>query len=554
MTVVFPAISTRFPSKFYSIQTMIATILKSSAHFSAVDYNERKVAKGTAQLIEVQNFGFLQGSPNFNADNIKEFLIDYSKRNQNIKNTQMHLAISCKGHKYTEEQLLDIAHKWLKKMGYGEEGQPLLIYAHRDTGNTHIHIVTSRVAPDGHKIDHNHERVRSQAVLNEIMGIDNKKEVKNFISEAIKYRFSTIGQYRAVIESSGYETYTEGNELNIKKDGIVLDHISLDEIKRHFSKEEDDEKQQEEIKKRKKQLWAILSKYRDLSADKEELTAQLKKSFGISLVFMGSKDSPYGYTLVDHKNKVVYKGSEIMNIKKLLNFDVAKRDPEDVKNFINEQLKANPNIDSQKLNKLLWHKYHASISKSSDLKIGTKHYTLDEDVSKLLKANNKVVYVQSFHPTNAMERDLLCDFFHVEKDRVKIEKDYKRSPLEDVSYKNSVDNIKRILGSSVPGSAGESLHDNGIGIIRDGEKFYGVDMKNHHFVNMASEGIDTSPLIANKHVGRGVHYSQGNGTNIGNKASQLLRNNDTGHNANREWEVGSNNDLDDIDDERRLKR
>ena len=74
MTVVFPVLSTRFPSKFYSIQTMIATILKSSAHFSAVDYNERKVAKGTAQLIEVQNFGFLQGSPNFNADNIKEFL------------------------------------------------------------------------------------------------------------------------------------------------------------------------------------------------------------------------------------------------------------------------------------------------------------------------------------------------------------------------------------------------------------------------------------------------------------------------------------------------
>jgi hypothetical protein len=38
---------------------MIATILKSSSTFSAVNYNERKVSKGTAELVEIANFGYL---------------------------------------------------------------------------------------------------------------------------------------------------------------------------------------------------------------------------------------------------------------------------------------------------------------------------------------------------------------------------------------------------------------------------------------------------------------------------------------------------------------
>ena len=38
---------------------MIATILPGSSNFHAVDYNERKVAKGVARLLEIQNFGAL---------------------------------------------------------------------------------------------------------------------------------------------------------------------------------------------------------------------------------------------------------------------------------------------------------------------------------------------------------------------------------------------------------------------------------------------------------------------------------------------------------------
>ena len=98
---------------------------------------------------------------------IKQHFI--STWNTHIQNAQFHVAVSCKGTEYTHQQLLDIAHRYLKEMGYAEEGQPLLVYAHHDTDNNHIHIVTSRVAPDGHKIDHNHEKRRSHQVTQKIM-------------------------------------------------------------------------------------------------------------------------------------------------------------------------------------------------------------------------------------------------------------------------------------------------------------------------------------------------------------------------------------------------
>lgn len=66
---------------------MIATILKSSSTFSAVNYNERKVSKGTAELVEIANFGYLQKTGNLSATNLREYLVKYSSINQNIKNT-----------------------------------------------------------------------------------------------------------------------------------------------------------------------------------------------------------------------------------------------------------------------------------------------------------------------------------------------------------------------------------------------------------------------------------------------------------------------------------
>ncbi len=112
---------------------MIATILPGSPNFHAVLYNERKVAKGTARLIEIKNFGILEDIDSFGKpapEELRSYLQTYSERNGRIHQTQFHLAISCKGKEMTEDELLDFAHAYLKEMGYGQEGQPLLVYAH----------------------------------------------------------------------------------------------------------------------------------------------------------------------------------------------------------------------------------------------------------------------------------------------------------------------------------------------------------------------------------------------------------------------------------------
>lgn len=178
---------------------MIATILPSSTSFHAVGYNEHKVAKGVAHLLEIRNFGPVEMISRPTAADLTEYLQKYSARNRRIRKAQFHVAISCRGHEKTEEELLDFAHEYMREMGYGDPGQPMLIYAHTDTANTHIHIVTSRVAPDGRKIEHNHERVRSQQVIDRLLGNDRSRQTELDFKEACSYRFNSLTQFKALM-------------------------------------------------------------------------------------------------------------------------------------------------------------------------------------------------------------------------------------------------------------------------------------------------------------------------------------------------------------------
>ena len=98
---------------------MIITVLPSSANFHAVAYNEMKVEKGVATLLEAQNILGLRPEA-FTTEKLRQFFIDYSSRNTHIQNAQFHVAVSCKRTEYTHQQLLDIAHRYLKEMGYAD--------------------------------------------------------------------------------------------------------------------------------------------------------------------------------------------------------------------------------------------------------------------------------------------------------------------------------------------------------------------------------------------------------------------------------------------------
>lgn len=263
---------------------MIATILPGSTNFHAVGYNEHKVSKGVARLIEIQNFGSLGTFHKPTPSELVGYLQKYSSQNSRIRKPQFHVAISCKGHEMSEDELLDFAHQYLKETGYGESGQPLLVYSHYDTENTHLHIITSRVAPDGRKIQHSHERRRSQEVIDRILGNDRKKKTEDDIDAAKQYTFSSFAQFKAIMVSMGYEVYQKDENVFIKHGGKVQKEIPFSEIESLF-------KSGYRERTRCRQLRSILKKYRDVSSNREELQKELKTKFGIDIVFFGKKDA-----------------------------------------------------------------------------------------------------------------------------------------------------------------------------------------------------------------------------------------------------------------------
>ena len=114
-----------------------------------------------------------------------------------------------------------------------------------------------------------------------------------------------------------------------------------------------------------RQLRAILQKYRNLSANKEELAAHMKRKFGISLVFVGKADTSYGYIVVDHKNKTVFKGGEFLSIKELLQFEDAATRFAKIEQTIDELLADNPKLTTADINRILYRQFGTRIHRGA---------------------------------------------------------------------------------------------------------------------------------------------------------------------------------------------
>lgn len=367
---------------------MIITILPNSKDFHAVAYNERKVSQGPAELMEVSIFPTLTPA-NYDADNFRQYLDDYSKRNAYIENAQFHFSVSCKGTEFTHMQLLDIACLYMKEMGYAEQGQPLLVYAHQDTPNNHIHIITSRIAPDGHRISDKFEKKRSRQITQKIMeqytGQRQEPTLNEVTAQALAYRYTSKAQFSAILNSMGFECKDDDEKpmLHIYKGGEEVGTISVQLIMQHALRDNKPEDS------RRRQLRAILKKYRDLSANKEELAAEMKKKFGISLVYLGQKDSPFGYILVDHKNKTVFKGGEFLSIKELLQFEDAQTRFAKIENTIDELLADNPNLCTKDINRILYRQFGTRIHQGT-VKWNEQTINLKLEVQEQLYRNNRV--------------------------------------------------------------------------------------------------------------------------------------------------------------------
>ena len=517
---------------------MIATILPGSSNFHAVGYNERKVSKGTARLVEMLNFGKvgLTGGPT--PEELRDYLQNYSESNSRIKKPQFHVAISCKGHEMSEQELLDFAHRYLKEMGYMEPGQPILIYSHYDTANTHLHIVTSRIAPDGRKIDHNNERCRSQEIIKRILGEDSKEKVKQDFERARQYRFNSFAQFKALMSSMGYEVYQKDDTAFLKRGGKVQMKVPMADFNSFYKYGVTD-------RARARQLRSILKKYRNICSDKDELKKEIKAMFGVDIIFFGKKDKPYGYILVDHSTKAVFHGARVLAVDELLDFATPQERFDRIESFIDQLFTLNPKTTQGEI-------FYKLRRQGAYIKKGVIHFngqtrSLKRFMVDALERNNHIQWIESFKPMTDTERDILC----------KLGKGMPNSLIalatgRDANYTTFLSRLHDIFNEPDISDVRSELRSEGFSVKDDGDNTFAIDFNRHIIINLTEEGFDLTRLQRQPNSRKQTR--QQNQKHIVMPRIRRLCDAGVGHGEKREWEVGYKGDYDRIDDASSLKR
>lgn len=514
---------------------MIATILPSSSNFHAVAYNENKVAKGDAILLEIKNFGAINTLGYEKPEDLIRFLKKYSSKNPRVKNPQVHMSFSCKGREMSHQELLEFAHKYLKEMGYDDPKQPLLVYAHTDTENNHIHIITSKINPFGKRISDSYEKVKSQQIIDKLLNEKREEKVKENIAEAKKYNFRSVSQFRAILESMGYECYEKSGKLNVKKGGVVIASENIPEIEKMA---EENDKLFEEPNYN--QLFGLFVKYRDLNTDIEGLKKDLRKKFGIDLVFFGRKDSPYGFAIVDYNNKMVIEGSKVMSVKRLFQFQSKEERFNKIDSFILNCIKDNPDITTNELNQKL-KRVNARLRKDT-LYYGKQKKKIDSFVFETLDINNKMEWIKSFKPKSEYEFAALAKIVKLDLNEIEIPQNFSKSVYEPevvISLKNIVSSSNNLT------EIRNKLRDSGYTLLYNESKYFAYNRETKTIID-----FDRANIKINKSIP--LDSKNPNIKQISNKNPGIY---DKGveRGINREWEVGSNGYEDDIDNGKSLK-
>ncbi len=300
-------------------------ILGSTSSFNAISYSTNKMESYKGELMQTNNLGHLNDREMIKPSEMKSYFQIYSSRNTLVKDKQFHAVMSCKGREYDKKELTEYANLWLDKMGYGNN--PSIIVFHNDTDNNHVHIVSSRIQPNGKKVNDSWEKLNALNHIQTIIKYDMKEQVKNSTERLGSYKYSTIAQAKLLLELDGFSLEDTNEHILLHNQGRKQGQVALKLIKEQISNHLPDSK-------RVSQLKQIFSKYSEtyqtlpkakydnnisvikkLTGYESEFSKFMLSKFGVELVFHASESrDPYGYTIIDHSQKSIYKGSEIMKL------------------------------------------------------------------------------------------------------------------------------------------------------------------------------------------------------------------------------------------------
>lgn len=381
----------------------VVKILKSSKSFAAVGYNDERCKKGEAVLVKSVNFSL---SSSFIS--AVDYLKIWGDNNKRIKNRQFHAIISLEKDEISKDELIDLGERWLREMGYGDN--PYLIYYHTNTEHPHIHLVTSRVDKNGMKISDKFEKERAVQNLRKVENKSYLQPNRQTLANLLRYSFSTKYQFIELCKSAGFEVHIDDKFVSVRRKGAVtvLSTDLLNFCSQRYRRDVD--------AREKKRIQSLIYKYA-LKYSKENFIPYMHKKFGLEFVFYGKQDDINGYTIIDHKNKCVYKGSEIFGAKKISELLDVPQKSSNVELLIQDIVDDNVLCDTETLNKLLQKDYFYSINEKYqiiDKFDKTVVCKLKSHVIDKLEYNKRVrYYAEKFKPYNTELASIIARFAKV---------------------------------------------------------------------------------------------------------------------------------------------
>ncbi len=145
---------------------MVAKITTPKSIEAALNYNEKKAQKGNAICLHAANY--LNEAKDMNFYQKLNGFERLNSLNERATTKTLHVSLNFDpSENIADDKFIKIAELYMNKIGFGE--QPFLIYKHEDAGHPHIHIVSTTIKQDGHRINtHNIGRNQSEKARKEI--------------------------------------------------------------------------------------------------------------------------------------------------------------------------------------------------------------------------------------------------------------------------------------------------------------------------------------------------------------------------------------------------
>jgi hypothetical protein len=331
---------------------MVAKIISGKSLTGALNYNEKKVVNGKAELIWQSGFHKDIRQMNFYDKLLR--LQDLASRNERTKTNTVHISLNFAiGEKLYQEKLNEIADEYMECIGFRD--QPYLVYLHKDAGHPHVHIVSTNIKASGERISlHNLGRTKSEEariIVEEKFDlvpanktqeqkldviplakveygkVDTKRGISNVVRAVVdKYKFTSLPELNAVLNKYNVMADRGSKDSRMfikngliywaldqegKKVGVPIKASSIfgsPTLKNLQDKFDSNYAKRMQHRVQLQQTVDSVMKVRSSSIG----FIQALNSKGIDVILRSNEQGGlYGVTFVDHLTKVVFNGSAL---------------------------------------------------------------------------------------------------------------------------------------------------------------------------------------------------------------------------------------------------